>query len=339
MRADRRVTSELIEQARRGDEQAFGQLVDPYRSELQVHCYRFLGSLQDAEDALQETLLAAWQGLASFEERASLRTWLYRIATNRCLNWLRSASRRPRVDTPASLPVEPPEPTRLGEVIWLEPFPDVLLPGVDPGPEARYEAKEAISLAFITALQLLSPRQRAALILRDVLGFRAAEVAEILGTTEESVTSALKRARATLSSQEPKVRDAPAPAQSEVEQALSARFVSAFENGDVDAIMELLTEDTWLRMPPMLLEYQGRELAGKFLATMAFRDNRQLRLVPARANCQPAFGVYLRDLTSRSAHAHGLFVITVRGGKISAITVFGNTSLLSRFGLARTLAD
>lgn len=339
---DRRVTSGLIDQARRGDEQAFGQLVDRYRSELQVHCYRFLGSLQDAEDALQETLLAAWQGLGSFEERASLRSWLYRIATNRCLNWLRSASRRLPMDTPANLPVEPPEPTRLGEVIWLEPFPDVLLdelPGLDPGPEACYEDKEAISLAFITALQLLPPRQRAALILRDVLGFRAAEVAEILGTTEESVTSALKRARATLSRQEPKADDAPAPARSEVGQALSARFVSAFESGDVGAIVELLTEDAWLRMPPMPLEYQGRELAGKFLATMAFRDNRRLRLVPTRANGQPAFGVYLRDLASRSAHAHGLFVITVRGDKISAITAFSNTSLLSRFGLARTLAE
>jgi RNA polymerase sigma-70 factor (ECF subfamily) len=246
------------------------------------------------------------------------------------------------MDTLADLPVESPGPARLGEVTWLEPFPDVLLdelPDPDSGPEARYEAKEAISLAFITALQLLPPRQRAALILRDVLGFRAAEAAEILDTTAEAVTSALKRARATLASQEPKAGQAPAPARPEAGQALSARFVSAFENGDVEAIVALLTEDAWLRMPPAPFEYQGRQIAGKFLTTLAFRDNRRLRLIPTRANGQPAFGVYLRDPATRSAHAHGIFVITVRGDKISAITAFSGTSLVSRCGLARTLAD
>src|SRR5215467_10318064 len=192
--------AELISRAQAGDSDAFRELTDEHRRELQVHCYRMLGSFQDAEDALQDTLLAAWQGLDGFEERASLRTWLYRIATNRCLNALRSASRRPAREW--NIPrVEPPEPTRLGEVVWLEPYPDTLLEGaigVPPGPEARYEQTESISLAFVTALQALPPRQLAVLILRDVLGFPAAEVADMLDVTVQSVNSALKRARASL---------------------------------------------------------------------------------------------------------------------------------------------
>src|ERR1700744_6183860 len=194
---------DLLDRARAGGEQAFGQLGGPHRRELQVHCYRILGSGLDAEDALQETLLAAWQGLAGFEGRSSVRVWLFQIATRRCLNALRSASRRPPVHWPPP-GVNPPEPTRLGEVAWLEPYPDVLLEGLAdaaPGPEARYEAREAISVAFVTALQLLPPPQRAALILRDVLGLRASEAAGILDCTEESVTSALKSARAALQSQ------------------------------------------------------------------------------------------------------------------------------------------
>ena len=176
------MTAALITRARAGDGEAFRELVEPHRRELHVHCYRMLGSLQDAEDALQDTLLAAWQGLAGFEGRASIRTWLYRIATNRCLNALRSASRRPARawDNPN---VEPPEPTRLGEVPWLEPYPDALLEGVGdvpPGPAARYEQTEAISLAFVTALQVLPARQRAVLVLREVLGYRASEVAGLL---------------------------------------------------------------------------------------------------------------------------------------------------------------
>src|SRR5205823_1670550 len=176
------VTADLISRARAGDGTAFGVLTEPYRRELQVHCYRMLGSLADAEDALQDTLLAAWQGIGGFEGRSSLRTWLYRIATNRCLNARRSASRRPARawDIPG---VEPPEPTRLGEVVWLEPFPDALVDGaidLPLGPEARYEQTESISLAFVTALQVLPPRQLAVLILRDVLGFHASEVAGML---------------------------------------------------------------------------------------------------------------------------------------------------------------
>jgi RNA polymerase sigma-70 factor (TIGR02960 family) len=305
-----------------------------------VHCYRILGSLADAEDALQETLTAAWQGLAGFEGRASIRTWLYRIATTRTLNMLRSASRRPPANLPV-LDVAPPEPTRLAEVVWIEPYPDVLLadlPDNAAGPEARYETREAISLAFVTALQLLPPRQRAALILRDVLDFPAQAVADLLDTTEQSVASALKRARATLLRELP-TADQPAPgANSPAEQELLTRLVGAFEDCDVEGIVALMTDDVWVRMPPVPLEYQGRELAGRFFTTIAFRQGRRYRFIPTRANGQPAFGVYLRDPLTHLAHAFGLFVITISGERVSAITRFDN-SVLPRFGLPRTLAD
>jgi RNA polymerase sigma-70 factor (ECF subfamily) len=307
---------------------------------MQVHCYRILGSLADAEDALQETLTAAWRGLSRFEGRASIRTWLYRIATNRSLNMLRSASRRPPMNLPVT-DVEPPEPTRLGEVVWLEPFPDVLLdelPDAAAGPEARYEAREAISLAFVTALQLLPPRQRAALVLRDVLDFSAREVAELLDATEQSVTSALKRARTTLSGELERAEQPAPPANSPAEQELLDRLVRAFEASDVDGIVALLSDDAWVRMPPVPLEYQGRELAARFFATVAFRQGRRYRLVPTRANGQPAFGVYLHDPLTHLAHAFGLFVITLTGDRVSAITRFEN-GVMSWFGLPRTLAD
>jgi RNA polymerase sigma-70 factor (TIGR02960 family) len=336
------VTYDLLSRARAGDGQAFGELIEPYRRELQVHCYRILGSAQDAEDALQETLVAAWQGLGGFEERASIRTWLYRIATSRCLNLLRTASRRPQMNV--SLPgVDPPEPTRLGEVIWLEPYPDVLLGRLAdsaPGPEARYEAREAISLAFVAALQLLPPAQRATLILRDVLGFHASEVAQILDSSEQSVTSALKRARANLARQLPASGKPkpPPPPDSAVERRLVSQLTRAFEASDVDGIVALLTEDAWLRMPPVPLEYQGRELARRFFAAVAFRQGRRYRLVATRANGQPAFGIYVRDLRARIAHANGLLVLTLADDQVSAIDRFDN-SVLPRFGLPRTLPD
>jgi RNA polymerase sigma-70 factor (TIGR02960 family) len=334
------VTTDLLARARAGDGQAFGQLTAPYRRELRVHCYRILGSAQDAEDAMQETLLAAWQGLGGFQERSSIRTWLYRIATSRCLNALRAASRRPRMSPPPP-GLDPPEPTRLGEVVWLEPYPDLLLEGLAdhaPGPEARYEASETISLAFIIALQLLPPRQRAVLILRDVLGFRAREVADILGTSVESVTSALKRARATLQRrlEPPAGREPPPPAGSAAEQALITQLTRAFETGNVDELVGLLTEDVWVTMPPVPLEYQGREQAARFFAAVAFRQGRTYRLVPTRANGQPAFGAYVRDPRAGIAHANGLLVVTLTGGQICAMARFDN-SVLPRFGLPRTL--
>ena len=332
------VTADLISRARAGDGDAFRELTEPHRRELQVHCYRMLGSFADAEDALQDTLLAAWQGIAGFEGRASLRTWLYRIATNRCLNARRSASRRPAREW--NIPgVEPPEPTRLGEVVWLEPFPDALLEGamdVPPGPEARYEQAESISLAFVTALQVLPPRQLAVLILRDVLGFRASEVASLLDSTVESVTSALKRARASLQRRQPAPADReppPAPG-SPAEDAIVAKFVRAYESADVDALVALLTDDVFMSMPPMPLEYEGRDVVARFCALL-FGAGRRFDLVPTRANGQPAFGTYVRG-PDGIRHGTGLFVITLAGDRICAMTRFEN-SVLPWFGLPRSL--
>ncbi len=334
------VTTDLIAAARAGDEEAFRQLIDPHQRELQVHCYRILGSAQDAEDALQETLLAAWRGLGGFEARSSVRTWLYRIATSRCLNALRASGRRPRLDWPMP-ELDPPEPTRLGEVSWLQPYPDALLDGLAdslPGPEARYEASEAISLAFVTALQLLPPRQRTVLILRDVLGFHAREVADILETTEESVTSALKRARAATADRLPASgqREPAPPPGSVIEQDLLRRLTKAYEAGDVDGVVALLTGDVWLTMPPVALEYQGRALAARFHAAVTFRSGRTYRLVATRANGQPAFGGYVRNPHADILHANGLLVLTLSGSQICALTRFDN-SVLPAFGLPRTL--
>jgi RNA polymerase sigma-70 factor (TIGR02960 family) len=332
------VTTDLITRARAGDGEAFRELTEPYRRELQVHCYRMLGSLHDAEDVLQETLLAAWQGLGGFERRASIRTWLYRIATNRCLNALRSTSRRPvkEWDIPQ---VDPPEPSRLGEVVWLEPYPDALFEGAIKtplGPEARYQQTEAISLAFVTALQLLPARQRAVLILREVLGYRANEVADMLDTTVDSVTSALKRARAALDRRLPPTgdREPPPPPGSPVEAALVERFVRAWEAGDVDGLIALLTADVSVSMPPIPLEYHGRDVVARFLAALIHR--RRHDLVPIRANGQPALGAYLRAPTGGIRHGTGLFVLTLAGNRICAMTRFDN-SVLPWFGLPRSL--
>jgi RNA polymerase sigma-70 factor (TIGR02960 family) len=329
--------ADLIRRARGGDGEAFRELTEPYRRELHVHCYRMLGSVQDAEDALQDALLSAWQGLGGFEGRASLRRWLYRIATNRCLNALRSASRRParQWDVPG---VEPPEPSRLGEVVWLEPYPDVLLEGavtVPPGPEARYEQTEAISLAFVTALQVLPPRQLAVLILRDVLGYRAHEVAEMLDTSVESVTSALKRARAGLRRRlPPGERESPPASGSAAEHAIVARFARAYESGDLDAVVALLTDDVFVSMPPMPLEYRGRDAVARFYASI-IRPDRKFDLVATRANGQPAFGTYLRG-PDGVRHATGLLVLALAGDQIAAYTRF-DVNVLSWFGLPRSL--
>ncbi len=332
-----RVPADLMSRARAGDDTAFQQLTEPYRRELQVHCYRMLGSLQDAEDTLQDTLLAAWQGLAGFEGRSSLRTWLYRIATNRCLNARRSASRRPAKvwDVPG---VEPPEPTRLGAVVWLEPFPDALLAGavdVPPGPEARYEQTEAISLAFVTALQVLPPHQVAVLVLRDVLGFHADEVADMLDSTLDSVNSALKRARASLERRWSAVggQSAPAPG-SAAEEAIVAKFVRAWESADVDALVALFTDDVFISMPPMPFEYEGRDLVARFCSSI-FSAGRRFELVPTRANGLTEFGAYLQTPNGLS-HGTGLYVLTLAGERISAMTRFEN-SVLARFGLPRSL--
>ncbi len=332
------VRADLISRARAGDEEAFRALTEPHRRELQVHCYRMLGSFQDAEDALQETLLAAWRGVSGFDGRASIRTWLYRIATNRCLDALRSASRRPAKewDIPG---VEPPEPTRLGEIVWLQPYPDALLEGainLPLGPEARYEQTESISLAFVTALQVLPPRQLAVLVLRDVLGFSAIEAADMLDTTVESVKSALKRARATLQNRRLTNADhEPPPAtDSPAEDAIVANFVQAWESADIDALVALLTDDVFISMPPLPLEYAGREVVASFCSTL-FGAGRRFDLMPTRANGQPAVGAYLRA-PNGTRHGTGLYVLTLSGNRIRAMTRFENT-VLPWFDLPRSL--
>jgi RNA polymerase sigma-70 factor (ECF subfamily) len=330
------MSAELLQRARAGDRDAFTALVEPHRGELQVHCYRMLGSLQDAEDALQETLLAAWLGLAGFEGRSSVRTWLYRIATNRCLNQLRSSGRRPVTAVP--LPVPAPEPTRLGEVLWLQPYPDVLLEGLSdqaPGPEARYESREAISLAFVTAVQLLPPNQRAVLLLRDVLGYRASETAELLGLTEDAVTSALKRARASMDAARTTDQPPPAPGSPE-ERALLERFVAAFTDHDIDALVALMTDDAWVRMPPLPFEYRGTAAVHRFFTAVYPLWSKIDRLVPVRANGQPAWGDYRRDPVTGVLHVMGVYVVRLAGDRICELTRF-ETTLAPYFGLPRTL--
>ena len=325
---------DVIERARAGDSDAFRALTEPHRRELEVHCYRMLGSLQDAEDMVQNTLLAAWRALDSFEERASVRTWLYRIATNQCLSALRSAKRRPakEVDiTETGLP----EPTHFGEIAWLEPFPDHLLALADSsalGPDAVYEQREAISLAFVTALQLLPARQRAVLILREVLDYHANEVADMLGTTVASVNSALKRARSTVRRRE-QMPAPPAP-ESVAEHQLVAEFVRAYQSGDVAALVRLLTADVRVSMPPIPLEYRGVDAVARFYANV-FRA-RSYTLVPTRANGQPAFGAYLSTGADGARHAAGLLVLDLAGQQICGLTRFDN-DVMPRFGLPRTL--
>jgi RNA polymerase sigma-70 factor (TIGR02960 family) len=329
----------VLTRARAGDEEAFRSLVEPYRRDLHLHCYRILGSLQDAEDLLQETLLAAWRGLDKFEGRASMRSWLYRIATNRCLNALRARGRRaPELQT------DLPTPTRNADPLWLEPYPDVMLEGIAdlaPGPDARYETKEAVALAFVIGLQQLAPRQRAVLVLRDVLGFQASEVAGMLDTSEASVNSALQRARATLESRTPLSTDAleraPLPG-SAVELELLGQFADAFEHGDADRIVALLTEEARYTMPPEPGELNGKQAISAYLHDrFSLTVDRPTRLVPTRANGQPAFATYVDDAHTSIARFNSVLVLTLQGNRISALTRFADTGILPAFGLPRAL--
>jgi RNA polymerase sigma-70 factor (ECF subfamily) len=331
------VSEQTLARARAGDEDAFRALTDPYRRELQLHVYRIVGSAQDAEDLLQETLLAAWRGLEQFEGRASVRAWLYRIATNRSLDALR-ANRR-RLEDPRM--TQMPEPTRWSEPVWLEPYPDALMEGVPdaaPGPEARYETKESVALAFIVGLQHLPAQQRAVLVLRDVLGYRAAEVAEMLDSTAASVNSLLSRARAAFDSRLPATgrERAPLP-NSKEEREVVGRFAETVENGDIDGMVALLTGDAWLTMPPLPHAYQGRDAIGAFLRGAEQRRGAPMRLVATRANTQPAFGCYLAGSGTEAARAFSLLVLTLSGDEISAITWFADSSVFPHFGLPRML--
>jgi len=322
------MTEATLARAQAGDGEAFRELVTPYRGELLAHCYRTLGSFHDAEDVLQEALLAAWRGIGQFDGR-SLRAWLYRITTNRCLNFLRGQSRRPQPAVLSDLGA-----VKSGGPWWLEPFPDELLDDTAPGPEARYDARESIALSFVAGLQHLPPQQRAVLVLRDVLGFSATEVADILDTTATAVNSALIRARAGLHPDRD-VRDVPLP-KSPAEAAVAGRFVDALERFDLDTLVALLTEDARLTMPPEPVELRGPAAITGFLCELPFWGQ-DLKVVLTRANNQPAFVYYLADPCAPIWRAGSIMVLTLRGTRVCALTRFADHGLLARFGFPRTL--
>jgi RNA polymerase sigma-70 factor (ECF subfamily) len=318
---------DLLTAARRGDEAAFGRLVSPYRAELSAHCYRMLGSIHDAEDALQDALLRAWRGLARFEARSSLRSWLYAIATNACL---RAIERRPKRVLPidygpaASDPHAPDQP--LVESVWVEPY---------PGADAGYEQREGIELAFIAALQHLPAQQRAVLILRDVLGFSGAEVADVLDTNADAVYSALQRAHKTVEQRLPE-RSQQATLRSLGDDGLRElveSYVDAWERADADALAAMLAEDAAFTMPPQALWFRGRDAIAAFLALRPLHDGNRWRVIPTSANSQPAFGHYIWDDDENAFVAEGIAVLTLDGAQISELTVFREAELFERFGL------
>ena len=317
------------------DREDFGRLVEPYRRELLAHCYRMLGSYADAEDALQETLLRAWRGLEQFEGRSSLRTWLYRIATNTCL---RVIERRPKrvlpIDyAPAADPHDPPgDPVT--EPIWLEPYPDASLPG-PAGPEARYEQREAVELAFIAALQHLPARQRAVLILRDVLGFSARETAETLETTPISVDSALQRAHKAVNERLPshtQQQTLRLVADDELSQ-LVERYVAAWERDDVDAVVALLAEDARFVMPPLPGWYSGRDQVAVALLEYGLSGVDRWRFIPAAANGQPTLAAYTWNEQAEAFTPHCLHVLTLGEARIAEVTAFLTPELFPHFDL------
>jgi RNA polymerase sigma-70 factor, ECF subfamily len=329
---------ELLEAARRGDDDAFGRLAGPYRGELHAHCYRMLGSVADAEDALQETLLRAWRALPQFEGRSSLRAWLYKIATNACLKAIERRSRRvlPVDYGPAADPHDDPaEPVT--EAVWLGPYPDErlgLASGL-AGPEARYEQREGVELAFIAALQHLPARQRAVLILRDVLGFSARETATALETTPVSVDSALQRAHKTVDQRLPE-QSQQATLRSLGDGALRQvveRYVTAWERNDVDAVVAMLAEDAKMTMPPLPTWYRGREQVAIFLGGGPLAGATRWRLIPVRANGQLAFFAYAWDGKTQAFMPHAVNVLTLRGAQIHEITAFLTPDAFRGFGI------
>ena len=327
----------LVAAAQAGDEDAFGRLTQPYARELHVHCYRMLGSPLDAEDALQETLLRAWRHLARFEPGTAFRAWLYRIATNVCL----SALTRRRAPTSPGRYAAMPE----GEAIYLAPYPDALLdelPSSAAEPGARYDLRESVQLALLASIQLLPPRQRAVLLLRDVLGFAAGEVAEILESSTASINSALQRARATLDRRQAEGlaglgRARPAD---EAERSLVRRYVEAWESVDVDRLVALLREDVVMTMPPEPVLFRGRDAIAAFFSTVpAGGALDEIRLLPTRANLQPALAGYVLDRETGISRGYGLMVLTVDGGEIAEITGFSDPRLFELFGLPAELRE
>jgi len=333
------MTTELApNNLRQLSEQAFSDLTEPHRRALQAHCYRMVGSAQEAEDLAQETLWRAWRRRETYEGRAPLRSWLYKIATNLCLDALKQ---RPRRTLPAALEaastLEQPAPPPASEPVWLEPFPDDLLASDDANPEARYAARESVALAFMTSLQLLPPRQRAVLILRDVLDWQAGEVAEALGQSVPSVKSALHRARTTLASHQQSTRldDLRHHPADEALRGQLDRYVLAWETADVPGLLALLRDEATFSMPPAHSWYQGRANIGAFVRQTIFGGaaRGRWRLLPTRANGQPAFGLYKRDEASNSYQAYGIQVVTFAGSGIADITTFRTPSLVPRFNL------
>ena len=322
----------LLAAARRGDEAAFGNLVEPYRRELHTHCYRMLGSVPDAEDTLQEALLGAWRGLSRFEGRSSLRSWLYTIATNACL---RAIQRRPKRVLPIDYgpPSDPHDRAAAPPVesVWIDPLPT---------PEGRYEQRESVELAFVAALQHLPPLQRAVLILRDVLGFSARETADALDMKPAAVDSAMQRAKKTVDAQLPDRSQQAALSTLDDAQlrAIVDEYVAAWERADVDAVVAMLTDEATFTMPPQPTWFRGRDAVGAFLAARPLREGRRWRLVATRANGQLAFGHYYWDADEGAFVGEGISVLTLRGTQIDDITTFRTAELLERFGLPARIA-
>jgi RNA polymerase sigma-70 factor (ECF subfamily) len=331
-----------LDAARAGDHEAFAQLIEPFRRELRAHCYRFSGSLHDADDLVQDSLLRAWRGLKSFEGRSSLRTWLHRVATSACLDALEK--RRPRglpMDLGPAVSANAAMAPPLLEPIWVEPWPDATSDrDILSSPEARYTLRESVTLAFLVALQLLPPRQRAVLLLRDVVGWQAQECADLLGLSVAATNSVLQRARETIDRRAPALKDASPIVNDERTAALLARYVAARETADVDALVLLLREDATFAMPPLPEWLQGAQEIGKSVAAMLLvpGSSGTLRLVAIRANGRPGFATYRRSDVTGEWQAMSLQVVEILDGRIASVIAFLDTSLFAPFELPATFA-
>lgn len=326
-----------LQAALAGDQQAFTDLIEPFRNELTAHCYRLTGSLQDAEDMVQETMLRAWRKLDSYAGRASLRAWVYKIATNACLDDLKKKRRR-SLPSSTHKPADPDQPFAppTSEPVWLEPFPDELLTGSSISPEARYSQRENISLAFTVALQNLAPRQRAVLLLRDVLGWRASETAEALEMSLSAANSALFRARKIL---ENAYYSAPEP--STETATLLDRYIRAWERADIEGLVKLIKTDAQFTMPPSPSWYQGRQAIAAMISNFLFAGDAlgRWRLQPISANGQPAFAFYQRVDEASEYQAFGIHVLRIEDGEIASICHFLHAGLFPRFGLLEQVTE